>query len=101
MRVHEDVAECLPVRRRCCQIQLSRSCGLIHLAGTGTTGIESVSFTVSMPLPASRSILGVPTSTTKEASASTDYDGRQYVGIDLHRRRTVIVRSDRLRRLAK
>jgi hypothetical protein len=23
---------------------------------------------------------------------STDYDGRQYVGIDLHRRRSVIVR---------
>jgi hypothetical protein len=25
-------------------------------------------------------------------SVSTDYDGRQYVGIDLHRRRSVIVR---------
>ena len=40
----------------------------------------------------SRGTLGVLTSTTKEAPVSTDYDGRQYVGIDLHRRRSVIVR---------
>src|SRR5438270_6570555 len=40
----------------------------------------------------SRGSLGVLTSTTKEAPVSTDYDGRQYVGIDLHRRRSVIVR---------
>jgi hypothetical protein len=31
VRVHERAAQCLPVRRRCCQIQLSRSCGLISL----------------------------------------------------------------------
>src|ERR1700712_2386492 len=30
--------------------------------------------------------------TLREAPVSTDYDGRQYVGIDLHRRRSVIVR---------
>ena len=36
----------------------------------------------------SRGSLGVLTSTTKEP-LSTDYDGRQYVGIDLHRRRSV------------
>jgi transposase len=30
--------------------------------------------------------------TTKEAPVNADYDGKQYVGIDLHRRRSVIVR---------
>src|SRR5919206_3268110 len=34
----------------------------------------------------SRGSLGVLTSTTREAPVSSDYDGRQYVGIDLHRR---------------
>src|SRR5688572_8026288 len=38
-------------------------------------------------------MLGVLTvNTTKEAPVSEQYDGRQYVGIDLHRRRSVIVR---------
>src|SRR5437763_11329748 len=40
----------------------------------------------------SRGSLGVLTSTTKEAPVSTDYDGQQYVGVDLHRRRSVVVR---------
>src|ERR671932_772197 len=35
---------------------------------------------------------GVRVSTTKEAPVSEEYDGRQVVGIDLHRRRSVIVR---------
>jgi hypothetical protein len=30
--------------------------------------------------------------TLREAPVNGDYDGRQYVGIDLHRRRSVIVR---------
>jgi len=37
-------------------------------------------------------MLGVLTPTTKEAPVSEDYAGRQVVGIDLHRRRSVIVR---------
>jgi transposase len=37
-------------------------------------------------------MLGVFASTTKEAPVSGGYAGRQYVGIDLHRRRSVIVR---------
>jgi transposase len=38
-------------------------------------------------------IIGVLTSiSTKEAPVSEDYDGRQYVGMDLHRRRSVLVR---------
>jgi hypothetical protein len=38
-------------------------------------------------------MLGVLMSvTTKEAPVEEQYDGRQYVGIDLHRRRSVIVR---------
>jgi transposase len=37
-------------------------------------------------------MLGVLTSTTKEAPVSEHYDGPQVVGIDLHRRRTVLVR---------
>ena len=41
----------------------------------------------------SRVIIGVLTSvSTKEAPVSGDYDGRQYVGMDLHRRRSVLVR---------
>jgi hypothetical protein len=41
-------------------------------------------------------MLGVLTSTRpKEAPVSVQYAGRQYVGIDLHRRRSVIVRMDR------
>ena len=41
----------------------------------------------------SRVIIGVLTSvSTKEAPVSEDYDGRQYVGMDLHRRRSVLVR---------
>jgi hypothetical protein len=40
----------------------------------------------------SRGTLGVLTSTTKEAPVSESYAGRQVVGIDLHRRRSVIVR---------
>src|SRR5215210_7273029 len=36
---------------------------------------------------------GVLTSTTKEAPMSSEYAGQQFVGIDLHRRRSVIVRS--------
>ena len=41
----------------------------------------------------SRVIIGVLTSiSTKEALVSEDYDGRQYVGMDLHRRRSVLVR---------
>ena len=38
VHVHEDVGQCLPVRRRCCQFLLSRSRGLISRAGSGTTG---------------------------------------------------------------
>jgi len=30
--------------------------------------------------------------TLREAPVNGDYDGRQYVGVDLHRRRSVIVR---------
>jgi len=37
-------------------------------------------------------MLEVLTSTTKEAPVSEEYEGRQVVGIDLHRRRTVLVR---------
>jgi len=37
-------------------------------------------------------MLGVLTSTTKEAREMEGYAGQQFVGIDLHRRRTVIVR---------
>jgi transposase len=37
-------------------------------------------------------MLGVLTPTTKEAPVSEDYAGRQVVGIDLHRRRSVIAR---------
>jgi transposase len=38
-------------------------------------------------------IIGLLTSvSTKEAPVSEDYDGRQFVGIDLHRRRSVLVR---------
>jgi Transposase len=41
----------------------------------------------------SRVIIGVLTSiSTKEPPVSEDYDGRQYVGMDLHRRRSVLVR---------
>ena len=41
----------------------------------------------------SRVIIGVLTSiSTKEAPVSEDYDGRQYVGMDLHRRRSALVR---------
>jgi hypothetical protein len=29
VRVQDDLVQCLRVRCRCCQIQLSRSCGLI------------------------------------------------------------------------
>lgn len=36
-------------------------------------------------------MLGVLTSTTKEALVS-EYDGKQFVGVDLHRRRSVVVR---------
>jgi transposase len=36
-------------------------------------------------------LLTIPFS-TKEAPVSEDYDGRQFVGIDLHRRRSVLVR---------
>jgi hypothetical protein len=37
-------------------------------------------------------IIGVLTSiSTKEAPVSGDYDGRQFVGMDLHRRRSVLV----------
>lgn len=39
----------------------------------------------------SRVMLRVLTSTTKEAPAS-EYDGQQFVGIDLHQRGSVIVR---------
>jgi hypothetical protein len=43
-----------------------------------------------------RRMLGVLTSnTTKEAPVSTDYACEQYVGIDLHRRRSVIVRMSK------
>jgi transposase len=37
-------------------------------------------------------MLGVVTSTTTKEAPVDEYDGRQYVGIDLHRRRSVIVR---------
>src|SRR3954454_21650444 len=37
-------------------------------------------------------MLEVLTSTTKEAPVSEEYDGPQVVGVDLHRRRTVLVR---------
>jgi hypothetical protein len=41
-------------------------------------------------------MLEVLTSTTvKEAPVSAAYDGKQFVGIDLHRRRSVISRTDR------
>ena len=41
----------------------------------------------------SRVIIGVLTSiSAKEAPVSEDYVGRQYVGMDLHRRRSVLVR---------
>jgi hypothetical protein len=40
-------------------------------------------------------MLGVFTSpTVKEAPVSAAYDGRQFVGIDLHRRRSVVSRTD-------
>jgi transposase len=39
--------------------------------------------------------LGCPTSTTTKEAPVDEYDGRQYVGIDLHRRRSVIVRMTR------
>jgi transposase len=40
-------------------------------------------------------MLGVLTSpTVKEAPVSAAYDGRQFVGIDLHRRRSVVSRTD-------
>ncbi len=43
----------------------------------------------------SRAMLGVLTSpTVKEAPVSAAYDGRQFVGIDLHRRRSVVSRTD-------
>src|SRR3954453_15698904 len=35
---------------------------------------------------------GAHNDTLREAPVNGDYDGRQYVGIDLHRRRSVIVR---------
>ena len=35
----------------------------------------------------------VRVSTAKEAPMSEQYEGRQFVGIDLHRRRSVIVRT--------
>src|SRR5919199_835651 len=45
------------------------------------------------PLPVGPEALsGLLTSTTREAPVSTSYDGQQYVGIDLHRRRSVVVR---------
>src|SRR5947209_18640655 len=37
-------------------------------------------------------MLGVLTSTTREAPVSKAYEGKQIVGIDLHRRRSVLVR---------
>src|SRR3954447_7713915 len=37
-------------------------------------------------------MLEVLTSTTKEAPVSEEYDGPQVVGVDLHRRRTVLLR---------
>jgi hypothetical protein len=39
-----------------------------------------------------RVMLGLFTSTTTKEAPVDEYDGRQYVGIDLHRRRSVIVR---------
>jgi hypothetical protein len=56
--VHEDTAQCLPVRRRCCQIPLSRSCGLISRGRQGTTGIEPVTSTVSILIVCSNTVLG-------------------------------------------
>src|SRR4249919_2411183 len=35
---------------------------------------------------------GAHNDTLREAPVNGDYDGRQYVGVDLHRRRSVIVR---------
>ena len=46
VRVHENTVQCLLVRRRCCQIQLSRSSGLI--TQQGRTGIQPVTSTVSI-----------------------------------------------------
>jgi hypothetical protein len=40
----------------------------------------------------SRGTLGVLTSTTREAPVSEAYAGKQIVGMDLHRRRSVLVR---------
>jgi hypothetical protein len=40
----------------------------------------------------SRATLGVLTSTTKEAPVSERYDGREIVGLDLHRQHTAMVR---------
>jgi hypothetical protein len=37
-------------------------------------------------------MLGVLTSTTLKEAPMSEYDGRQFVGIDLHRRRSVLVR---------
>ena len=43
----------------------------------------------------SRAMLEVLTSPPlKEAPVSAVYDGRQFVGIDLHRRRSVVSRTD-------
>jgi hypothetical protein len=39
-RVHEDAAKYPLVRRRCCQIPLSRSCRLISRSRQGTTGLN-------------------------------------------------------------
>ena len=39
-----------------------------------------------------RATLGLFTSTTTREAPVDEYDGRQFVGIDLHRRRSVIVR---------
>ena len=39
-----------------------------------------------------RMLGGAHNVTLREAPVNGDYDGRQYVGIDLHRRRSVIVR---------
>jgi hypothetical protein len=48
VRVHEDAPKYPPVRSRCCQIPLSRSCRLISRSRQCTAGVEPVTSTVSI-----------------------------------------------------
>jgi hypothetical protein len=46
--VHEGAVQCLPVRHRCCQIQLSRSYGVISAAGGALLALDHDLYRVNL-----------------------------------------------------